>query len=236
MNQQANPVQRSPIFPPGLIFGLLLAAAGVLLLLDNAGVLRIGNIFRLWPLLLVAMGVTHVAQAEDSTARAWGAILGIVGLVFLADSLGWLHVRFSLIWPLGLVALGALMLWRSLEPTRFADATGASVNRLNLWTIFGGGKRRITSQIFEGGDITAVFGGWEIDLRKAGIPGNEITLNVLIVFGGLEIRIPDEWGISLQAVAMFGGNEDKTIQPPNGGAKHVVVKGFVIFGGVTTQN
>jgi hypothetical protein len=40
----------------------------------------------------------------------WGVILIVVGGLFLADNLGYVNFSFRLLWPLGLVALGAYIL------------------------------------------------------------------------------------------------------------------------------
>src|SRR3954467_7031674 len=42
---------------PGVIIAILIIAAGVLLFLDNLGLFHIYNIWRLWPVALIAVGV-----------------------------------------------------------------------------------------------------------------------------------------------------------------------------------
>jgi hypothetical protein len=41
----------------------------------------------------------------------WGLFLLIIGLAFLADSLGYINVSFGLIWPLALILLGVFILF-----------------------------------------------------------------------------------------------------------------------------
>ena len=40
--------------------GLLLIAAGILLLLDNFGIVWIGHVWDLWPLTLIAVGLAEL--------------------------------------------------------------------------------------------------------------------------------------------------------------------------------
>ncbi len=44
------------------ILGLILISAGVLLLLDNLGILWIDHIWNLWPLSLIAVGVAELIR------------------------------------------------------------------------------------------------------------------------------------------------------------------------------
>jgi len=44
------------------VVALVLIAAGVLLLLDNLGILWIGHVWDLWPLSLIAVGVAELIR------------------------------------------------------------------------------------------------------------------------------------------------------------------------------
>ena len=52
----------------------------------------------------------------------------------------------------------------------------------------GGIERKVTSQEFEGGEVTAIMGGCGIDLREASILDTEATIEVFVWAGGVEIR------------------------------------------------
>ena len=62
----------------------------------------------------------------------------------------------------------------------------------------GGVKKASSSPDFEGGDITAIMGGAEIDLRQASIRGGPAVLDTFAMMGGIEIRVPDDWTVDLQ--------------------------------------
>jgi Cell wall-active antibiotics response 4TMS YvqF/Domain of unknown function (DUF5668) len=123
----------------------------------------------------------------------------------------------------------------------------SSSPRLDDVNVFWGGRRRITSKNFMGGDIVAIFGGFEIDLTQADFSGNQIVIEVVTIFGGGEIRVPTNWEVIVDSVGIFGGTSDRTShpQPQNqdasraGGAvpvKRLIVKGVSIFGGLTLKN
>jgi len=79
-----------------------------------------------------------------------------------------------------------------------------------------------------------VMGGCELDLRDCSING-DAELNVFAVFGGIEIRVPPDWSVSLHGMPIMGGFEEKTATPPNN-AKRLRVTGSVIMGGLEVRN
>ncbi len=121
--------------------------------------------------------------------------------------------------------------------------------RLNEVNIFWGGKRRIVTKNFIGGEIVAIFGGFEIDLREADIMGDVAEIELATIFGGGEIRVPPNWEVVMDTVGIFGGCDDRTRHPdvPTPGAssaggssiprpKKLIIKGVAIFGGLGVKN
>ena len=105
--------------------------------------------------------------------------------------------------------------------------------------VFSGGKRVINDQNFAGAQFDAVFGGYEIDLRKANIAGDEAVLVLNAVFGGIEAKIPESWSVVVKGAGVFGAFQDSTRQPdpriyPN--PKRLVLKGGAVFGGIEVKN
>ncbi len=93
-------------------------------------------------------------------------------------------------------------------------AGGNGLSTLNLLTFFGGSKRQVNSQDFRGGDVTAVFGGYELDLRMAAIAVDQAVIEATGIFGGIQIdRARRTWTVEARGVGIFGGFVDDT-QPP----------------------
>ena len=114
-----------------------------------------------------------------------------------------------------------------------------SVNVLDETAIFGGVRRRIESQEFEGGQATAICGGIELDLSKAATRKEEIVIEATAIFGGIDIRVPEHWAVSARGSAILGGFDDQTRDarstdvPPQ---TRLVILGNAVFGGVTIKN
>ena len=131
------------------------------------------------------------------------------------------------------------------------DACGNSFSRTNPdgtfdtdyiddVSIFGGGIKRYSTQNLKGGNVTAIFGGSEIDLTTSQMAADGTVVDVFTMFGGTKFIIPSNWKVKSEAVALFGGFSDKRIhkQQPEEGAdeKVLLIKGLVLFGGVEIKN
>jgi predicted membrane protein len=223
-----------------VIAGVLITAVGVILLLDRFDVLQARDVLRFWPVILILIGLCNLLMRECTGSRVAGAILTVVGTVLLLDRLDLWHVRFRDLWPLILIAIGLLLLWRAIEgPRGVRLPPGSSASRLNEWVVFGGIERRVNSQEFEGGQVFAMFGGVELDLRQAAIKGNRAVIEANSMFGGVEIRVPESWLVTVQGAGVFGGYGDHTHHPaPPAGAetKELLLRGFALFGGVEVKN
>ena len=241
-NQQATPQAANGAcgsITPGLIFGLAIVAVGVVFLLGNFG-FPVERFWHFWPLALVAVGLAKVIDARDTPGRTWGAILIIAGVVLVGDEiyLPFFHVTLWQLWPLALIAFGGIMLWGALEGKPLTGKWSIDTCRISQYAVFGGGKRKLTGD-FKGGDVFALFGGYEVDLRNASMEAEEAVINANAMFGGIEIRVPESWQAIMQVTGIFGGHEDKTHQPdprlvPN--PKRLIVRGATMFGGMTVKN
>jgi len=247
-----NPVDRSIHRGPasqGVIFAVVMIGVGVFLFLDNIGLFRFRDIWQFWPVLPIALGVAKLFDSKGVASQVWASMWILVGAAFLLDHLGLWHMHWGTIWPLAIVAFGVTMLVNALDRHQrtpigplVGSCTGTtSENTLREWATFGGVKRRVDTQDFQGGEMVAVFGGIEIDLRRAGIaPGNkEVVIDANATFGGIELRVPENWIVIMRGIGVFGGYEDKTIPPRESDratAPRLVIKGYAVFGGVSVQN
>jgi predicted membrane protein len=229
-----NPRRRSPV-TPGTVFGAIAVVLGVLLLLRNFGYIRYFSV-DIFPLLLLVLGLASLLGGSSRPGRVGGGVLSVIGGYWLASNLGLAPYRFRDVWPAALILLGLFFLWRALShPRQAADALPEG--RINETVVFGGGKKTIASQRFRGGEIYAFCGGHEIDFRPADIDGEVAVIDATAVLGGVELRIPENWDLSVEGAAVFGGYEDKTSHPREGDAtKRLVVRGLALFGGVEVKN
>jgi predicted membrane protein len=222
-----------------LVLGLAVMAAGLVLALDSLGLLDADQVFRFWPLVLVAIGVTKLLSGYPAPAVFWIA----VGAGLQLHVLGYLPS--ASVWAVLLFLLGARITWRALRgpdayiPWRAAGRvarTVSSSDSLDMVAAFGGTKSVSTSADFRGGSAVAMLGGCEIDLRQASIAeGHDAVIDAFAFWGGIEIRVPEDWEVINRGSAFLGAFENKARARP-GASKRLVVTGTVIMGGVEVKN
>ncbi|MGH7729876.1 MAG: LiaI-LiaF-like domain-containing protein [Candidatus Eiseniibacteriota bacterium] len=100
------------------IAGVLLMAGGVVLLLDQFGVIEIGSMWRWWPLVLVAMGLWKISAPGVKRDVGGGLELMIFGAWILACTRHWMGLTFMNSWPLVFVGIGVKMVVKSMAPAR----------------------------------------------------------------------------------------------------------------------
>jgi predicted membrane protein len=246
--------------PSSAVGGAILLAVGAVLLLDRLGIVSARDIFQFWPMALVAVGLAALTRTSTLTGRLWSGMLIAAGLLLQAANLGYIHVRGELFWPFVLIAIGVLLLGRALESrdekanatappadsTRpwwvdyIEEKTGASEGaRFRSSVVFSSREHRVTAPNFERAKIEAVFGSYELDLREAGLAGDEARVVADAVFGSVEIFVPEDWEVDLRGEGVFGSVSDETRHPgpnPSGQPKRLVVKGAAVFGSVEVSN
>ena len=227
MNRENKP-DRGPV-----IGGVVFIVVGVFLLLEKLGVVPAGFVLHFWPSIFIVIGLVKIIYAGG---RPTGAVLIGVGILLQLHEMGLIRLNFWDLWPVLIIIAGLAMLWQALvreTPALSGDPQFDAVY------VFGGGDRQVNTKNFKGGRLFAVFGGYKVDFNRADIEGNQAVLGASAIFGGGEIRVPENWQVSVQGVGIFGAYEDKTrhFQPdPSQPTKTLVVRGVAVFGGIEVKN
>ncbi len=224
----------------GLPFmGIFLIGLGLLFLLDRLGIIphHYRSWLFSWQSLLIFVGFISMFKTH---ARFPGLILILVGSGFLLPEIFDVSYNFSrLIFPVILILVGAAIVFktRSLKhPHVFhsSEETFSALETIEEVAIFGGGKRVVSSQNLKGGQITAIFGGIELDLSDADLDENGAIIEVACIFGGTTIIVKPEWDVQVQVASILGGFSDKRKvykQTEATKGKRLIIKGAAIFGG-----
>ena len=227
-----------PRFTAQVIIGLAVIAVGVLFTLDNLGLVDADKYWRYWPAALVLIGFVKLRQAiRDGHGWVSGLLFFGIGSWMLIERVAYIRIDARYIFPLFLVSLGGYLVWRGfggVSRPRTADAH----SHFSSFAVMGGCVRRNDSQTFAGADLTAVMGGCEVDLRQASIaPNTEAVIDVFAFWGGIELKVPEDWTVINRVVPLMGGVDDKTLAPKgSAAAKHLIVRGLVLMGGIEVKN
>jgi Domain of unknown function (DUF5668)/Cell wall-active antibiotics response 4TMS YvqF len=224
-------------FTPQVLFGLIVIAIGVLFTLDNLNVLDASDYLQYWPAALVALGLMKLWHAWRE-GRGWlgGVIFTGIGTWMLAEQVSYIRIDVRDFWPLMFVCMGGYLVWRGVAgPRRSRPVDGDA--HMSAIAIMSGINRGGNSPAFSGADLTAVMGGCEIDLRQASIaPGTTAVIDVFAFWGGIDIRVPEDWTVVTRVTPLLGGVEDQTRPPQGASSKRVEIHGTAIMGGVVIKN
>jgi predicted membrane protein len=236
--------------PPKFIIGVCLVLMGVVLALDQLGVLQAHHVLRFWPAALIIVGLTMLQRGERHSALR-ALVLIVVGGWLLLNTLGLVSLDlWEFILPLLLVFFGARIMMRSQgsrsgappagqAPSGFNSAAASSGEPVHasLFSLLSSSKRRWGKSVFRGADATAFMGGCELDLRDALMSSGELAVvDVFVIMGGVNIFVPPNWTVSQEVVPLLGGVHDKTHSVPSNPAQHLLVRGTVVMGGVEISN
>lgn len=117
------------------------------------------------------------------------------------------------------------------------DQKTSNLDYLDSVNVFGGSHQIVYSKNFKGGEITAVFGGCDVNLTQADFEG-QIVIDITAIFGGAKIIVPAGWNIKSEVTAIFGGMDDKRSMQPVAEVQNklLIIKGIAMFGGVDIRN
>jgi predicted membrane protein len=233
--------------------GVLLLIVGGLALAKSVGA-DIPDWLFSWQMLLIAIGL-FIGLKKGFNNSGW-FIPVLIGGLFLANNYYWHGQMYRHIWPIILIIVGAMFLfkpkskrWRECsekkrtdmkteDTTPFVEVTAGTTNAkteppgiseddyLDTTSIFGGTEKVILSKNFKGGNMLNIFGGSEINLTQADINGTA-RLDVTAIFGGATLIVPSNWVVKSEAVTIFGGISDKRSV---GGYSDSAAKNLIIKG------
>ncbi len=220
-----------------LIFGLVVIGVGVAFTLDRLGLANAGDLLRWWPLALVLAGVSRLVGPRGSRSRQMGGVFFlVVGGFWLLHNLDLIRMGPLDLWPLILIGIGAVMVSAGISRSRPENAPAEQSACLNSFAVWSGQGRKIMSQEFQGGDVTAIMSGQEIDFRAATLATGTATLDVLVIWGGIDFFVPADWRVSVEATTIMGGILDHTKAPVGPAKGTLVLRGLVLMGGIEIKN
>lgn len=215
--------------------GFIFILVGIGFFLQQAGIWQFSNIFSSgWPIILIVIGIIQLSNRDNISLIPGILLIAIGGLLFVNKFVEFNVFKFS--WPIILIIVGLVFIFSrsTLKATRPSN----SDELLESFSLFSATNIESNSAHFQGGTVTTIFGGAEIDLRDATFPNEGATLELTTIFGGIELRVPENVNIQFSGTPIFGGLENKT-------RKHVgqsidipvlTIHCTAIFGGIEVKD
>ncbi len=224
-----------------VVLGGVLVVIGALLLLGSMDILdvSISHIIFSWPFIFTIVGLFILFNTNK---KLLGGIFTGIGLFFLIPRIfPYVHYHGGIVFPVILIALGIYIILNHRKKDVLDSERGGFLKKdiIDDVSIFGGGSKIISSDSFKGGNITAIFGGSEINLTGCKLSEGEQIIDVLTVFGGTTILVPKDWNVVVNVTSILGGFSDKSIKDPGvlpDQTRTLYIKGLAMFGGGEVKN
>lgn len=164
---------------------------------------------------------------NDRRNYIWPLLLGAWGIMLLLNNLHITNINLGdIIFPAIIIAIGIGMLTKS---RRSNDDSTKSEEEITA--ILSGATSRNTSKNYTGGKVSAILGGVEMDLSHANIK-SEASLDVLVLMGGLELRVAEDVVVKNRSSVILGGFEDKTKPTNSKNQPTLYIDGSIVMGGI----
>jgi predicted membrane protein len=167
------------------------------------------------------------------TGVFWGIVLVLIGLSVILNAI----LPFNI--PFGRIIFALILIYAGISMFTGGNVWGTYKSSSSV--IFGETK---FEPIQSEETYSAVFGKGDLDLRKLQLKPGANTVEISVIFGGSEVRLPANVPVAVHASSAFGG-----IRLPDGGSMafgsrdytstgfdanqpHLVLKASTVFGGI----
>jgi predicted membrane protein len=207
--------------PPKFVIGVFLVLMGIVLALDQLGLVQANHLLRFWPAALIILGLVMLQRRERHSALR-ALVLIVVGGWLLLNTLGLVSLDlWGFIWPLLLVFFGARIMMHNQGSGSNPSPDQPGAANPTAGTTSTGAGTTSTAQTGPGGYAPA-----------APNPGEPVHASLFALLSGIKRR----WGKSAfrgaEVTAFMGGCELDLRDALMSSGELAVVDVFVIMGGV----
>ncbi len=228
-----------------LVVALSFITVGILFLGKNLGLVStfVFSIVVSWQMLLIVLGLVKLIKRQFIGA----AVLIFVGGYFLMPRLNIMgYESLAVWWPVIFIFTGIMILIKRWNRENYGKkySHNTTVNSISVdgfvtsEVAFGSAKQIVLDPVFKGARLNNSFGHIVLDLRRTSLEADVTFIDVECSFGGIELFIPANWNVFIEADSSFSGCNDKRF--PGGEqvdlAHRVVIRGDLSFSGLEIKN
>lgn len=215
-----------------VIWGIVLIVAGALLALNALNITSIDIFFDgWWTLFIIVPCAVGLFTEREKTGNIIGIAIGVFLLLCCQEILS-----FSMLWKLLVPAIILIVGLKMVFTGLFGNKANEIIANIKQnggepkvgCATFSGCNLNYDGEVFEGAELSAIFGGVKCDLRNA-IIEKDCAIQVSAIFGGVDILVPDNINVKVNSNCIFGGISNKTAVHKD--APTIYINGTCMFGG-----
>lgn len=224
-----------------IVWGLAIIALGVIFG-GNALNLFNFNIFfdGWWTLFIIVPSLVSFFTEKENLSSLGFLGAGII-LLLASQNVFSFDVAWKVILALFLVIAGLKLVFKGIFRSKNDKEVEAKVENLKTdktdaqTAVFSGSDRVYKDEVFSGANLVAVFGGVDLDLRNAKFE-KDTAIKAFCLFGGIDIKVPDDVKIKIKSGFVFGGASDDRKSASEKGKHTIFIDATGGFGGVSVTD
>ena len=221
-----------------ILWGAALVAVGAVVALNAFGITDIEIFFDgWWTLFIIVPSIIGLFGGRDRTINIIGLLIGVFLLLSCQNILSF-DILWKLALPVILAVIGIKMIIKGIGGNKDMEITERLKENSNnikaSCATFSGQDIHFDNEVFNGAELTAVFGGIECDLRKA-VFNSDVVITTCCVFGGIDILLPENVNLKVNSNSLFGGVDSKKHKNSQDNGYTVYMNSTCIFGGVDVK-
>lgn len=219
-----------------VIWGIVLIIVGAVFALNVLGITDFNIFFDgWWTLFIIIPSLVGLFTDRDKSSSVFWLVIGVLLLLWRRDVLD-IGLAFKLLIPAVIIIIGLKLIFGNKYHAEFKRIKGETQlggkKQREICATFSGQNVDLSGEIFDGAELTAVFGGIKLDLSMA-VVEKDCTIEANAIFGGVEIKMPANVNVKIGGNAFFGGTSNKIDHAEIVGAPTVYINATGVFGGVT---
>lgn len=225
-----------------IIWGVAIMALGVIFGGNAMGLFSLNIFFDgWWTLFIIVPSIVSLFTDKEKLSSLGFLAVGII-LLLAAQNVFSYDVAWKVILAVVLVIVGLNIIIKSVFHNSNDKEVVKKVRDLedgktmdSQVAFFSGSDRVYKDELFSGSSLVAVFGGVNLDLRKAKFT-KDTVIKAFCLFGGIDIKVPEDIQVKIRSGFIFGGASDERKSTSSKGKYTIYIDAAGGFGGISISD
>lgn len=225
-----------------IIWGIAVIALGVIFGGNALGWFDFNIFFDgWWTLFIIVPSAISLITEKDKLASLGFLAAGVI-LLLAAQNVFSYDTAWKVILAVFLVLVGLTIIVKSLFHSNNDKEVEKKIREFDedktmdsQIAVFSGSDRVYKDETFSGSNLVAVFGGVDLDLRKAKFTKDTI-IRAFCMFGGIDIKVPEDVQVMIRSRFIFGGAADERKGDTGKGKYTIYIDAAGGFGGISIND
>lgn len=225
-----------------VVWGIAIVALGVIFGGNALGWFDFNVFFDGWWTLFIIVPSVISLITEKEKLSSLGFLAAGVVLLLAAQNVFSYDVAWKVILAIFLVVAGIMIIVKAVFHNKNEKEIEKKVKELkddknmdSQMAVFSGSDRVYSDEVFSGSNLMAIFGGVDLDLRKAKFT-KDTVIKAFCLFGGIDIKVPEDVQVKISSGFIFGGISDERKSDSGKGKYTIYLDAAGGFGGVSISD